>query len=51
MLSTTGSILNEFAPITLKEMDSVKLMDRKDTKYVPVVNWVFVIDTSSHFSI
>jgi hypothetical protein len=27
-------ILNDFEPITLKEMDSVKLMDRTDTKYV-----------------
>ncbi len=27
-------ILNEFAPITLKEMDSVKLMDRTDTKFI-----------------
>lgn len=28
------NILNSFEPITLKEMDSVKLMDRTDTKYV-----------------
>jgi hypothetical protein len=28
------NILNEFEPITLKEMDNVKLMDRTDTKYV-----------------
>lgn len=27
-------ILNDFSPITLKEMDSVKLMDRTDTKFV-----------------
>lgn len=27
-------ILAEFSPITLKEMDNVKLMDRTDTKYV-----------------
>jgi hypothetical protein len=27
-------ILNTFEPITLKEMDSVKLMDRTDTKFV-----------------
>jgi hypothetical protein len=27
-------ILNTFEPITLKEMDNVKLMDRTDTKYV-----------------
>jgi hypothetical protein len=27
-------ILHSFAPITLKEMDNVKLMDRTDTKYV-----------------
>lgn len=27
-------ILNEFEPITLKEMDSVKLMDRTDTKFI-----------------
>ena len=26
--------MNEFSPITLKEMDSVKLMDRTDTKFV-----------------
>ena len=28
------NILNGFTPITLQEMDSVKLMDRTDTKYV-----------------
>ena len=28
------NILNDFAPISLSEMDSVKLMDRTDTKYV-----------------
>jgi len=28
------NILNDFTPITLKEMDNVKLMDRTDTKYV-----------------
>ncbi|MFL5765379.1 MAG: polyphosphate polymerase domain-containing protein [Bacteroidia bacterium] len=28
------NILNDFTPITLKEMDSVKLMDRTDTKFV-----------------
>lgn len=28
------NILSDFAPITLQEMDSVKLMDRTDTKYV-----------------
>ena len=28
------SILNSFEPITLKEMDSVQLMDRTDTKFV-----------------
>lgn len=29
-----NAILADFSPITLKEMDSVKLMDRTDTKYV-----------------
>ena len=33
-MSDLTSILNEFEPITLKEMDSVKLMDRTDTKFV-----------------
>lgn len=28
------NILNEFTPISLKEMDSVKLMDRTDTKFI-----------------
>lgn len=28
-----NGILNDFTPITLKEMDNVKLMDRTDTKY------------------
>ncbi|MBA3899884.1 MAG: polyphosphate polymerase domain-containing protein, partial [Bacteroidetes bacterium] len=28
------SLLNEFSPISLKEMDSVKLMSRTDTKYI-----------------
>jgi len=33
-LNTINNILNQFTPITLKEMDnSVKLMDRTDTKY------------------
>ena len=29
-----NQILTEFEPITLKEMDSVKLMDRTDTKFI-----------------
>ncbi|MBA3971684.1 MAG: VTC domain-containing protein, partial [Bacteroidetes bacterium] len=29
-----NKILTEFTPITLKEMDNVKLMDRTDTKFV-----------------
>lgn len=33
-MNTINTILNEFAPITLDEMDSVKLMDRTDTKFV-----------------
>ncbi|MBA3704505.1 MAG: polyphosphate polymerase domain-containing protein [Bacteroidetes bacterium] len=33
-MQTIKNILNDFAHITLKEMDSVKLMDRTDTKFV-----------------
>lgn len=33
-MDNLNDILNEFAPITLDEMDSVKLMDRTDTKFV-----------------
>jgi hypothetical protein len=33
-METVNNILNDFEPITLKEMDNVKLMDRTDTKYV-----------------
>ncbi len=33
-MDEVNRILNEFEPITLKEMDSVKLMDRTDTKFV-----------------
>jgi hypothetical protein len=33
-MNLVKNILNEFMPITLKEMDNVKLMDRTDTKYV-----------------
>jgi hypothetical protein len=33
-LNAIENILNDFDPITLKEMDNVKLMDRTDTKYV-----------------
>jgi hypothetical protein len=33
-MESVKNILNEFSPITLKEMDGVKLMDRTDTKYV-----------------
>jgi hypothetical protein len=33
-LTELDSILKSFEPITLKEMDSVKLMDRTDTKFV-----------------
>lgn len=36
-------ILNDFTPITLKEMDNVKLMDRTDTKYI------FRLDNLSSF--
>lgn len=36
-MTTIESILQEFAPITLSEMESVKLMNRIDTKYaVPI---------------
>ncbi len=34
MEKNLNSILADFSPITLKEMDNVKLMDRTDTKYV-----------------
>jgi len=33
-METLNSILSNFSPITLKEMDNVKLMDRTDTKFV-----------------
>lgn len=33
-MSEINTILNTFTPIDLKEMDSVKLMDRTDTKFV-----------------
>jgi hypothetical protein len=33
-MNLINNILEEFSPITLKEMDNVKLMDRTDTKYV-----------------
>lgn len=33
-MSDINNILNEFSPINLDEMDSVKLMDRTDTKFV-----------------
>ena len=33
-LSDINNVLNSFSPITLEEMDSVKLMNRFDTKYV-----------------
>ena len=33
-MENLNSILAEFSPITLKELDNVKLMDRTDTKYV-----------------
>jgi len=32
-MSTINNILNTFEPITLSEMDSVKLLDRMDTKF------------------
>lgn len=34
MIEELQGILSSYQPITLKEMDSVKLMDRTDTKYV-----------------
>ena len=33
-MQKVNEILSDFTPITLKEMDNVKLMDRTDTKYV-----------------
>jgi hypothetical protein len=33
-IATANTVLNSFNPITLSEMDSVKLMDRTDTKFV-----------------
>ncbi|MGQ0828548.1 MAG: polyphosphate polymerase domain-containing protein [Bacteroidota bacterium] len=33
-METLKKILNDFTPITLEEMDAVKLMDRTDTKFV-----------------
>jgi len=33
-MNTTGMILQQFQPISLEEMDGVKLQDRVDTKYV-----------------
>jgi hypothetical protein len=33
-VKTTEEILNEFEPITLKQMDNVKLQDRVDTKFM-----------------
>lgn len=33
-MQTIRNILNEFSPITLQEMEGVKLMDRTDTKFV-----------------
>ena len=33
-MTEISNILNEFSPVTLKEMDSVKLMTRTDTKYL-----------------
>jgi hypothetical protein len=37
-LNTALNILGKFEPITLKEMDSVKLMNRTDTKFIFTVN-------------
>ncbi len=34
MISGTEYTLNSFAPVTLEEMDNVRLMDRIDTKYI-----------------
>ena len=36
-----NKVLGQFQPITLDQMDSVKLMDRFDTKYFFNVNIVF----------
>lgn len=38
MLHQVSDILNQFEPITLQEMDSVKLMDRTDTKFTFSMN-------------
>lgn len=37
-MDAVHKILDSFSPITLKEMDNVKLMDRTDTKYVFKLN-------------
>lgn len=37
-LGSPTEILKEFLPITLKEMDSVKLMNRTDTKFIFTIN-------------
>ncbi|MCE9538823.1 MAG: VTC domain-containing protein, partial [Bacteroidetes bacterium] len=42
-MKNLNSILAEFSPITLKEMDGVKLMDRIDTKYVFTVQQLPVL--------
>jgi hypothetical protein len=34
MIRLTETVINDYQPITLEEMDSVKLMNRIDTKYV-----------------
>jgi len=37
-LESIKNILDQFAPITLSEMDSVKLMNRTDTKFIFTTN-------------
>jgi hypothetical protein len=34
MSATLSEIIQSFEPISLSEMDSVALLDRKDTKYL-----------------
>ena len=38
MLQNIHNILNNYKPISLEEMDSVKLMDRTDTKFTFHIN-------------
>jgi VTC domain len=43
MNKQVSDMLNQFSPITLKEMDGVKLMDRTDTKFTFNINKLPVI--------